>query len=281
MSFFYFFNWSRAIVIFTVSKNHLNSNTLATTSNQNRRFEKQSREGVCVGSSGLSALHRPSFPPGGSFRPWISQAGSSGGWTHGWHGAAWHRGPCALCSWSYFPGTHRRSLPQHRIPAHCHTPLSVGPMRSRVIHERQDNRGKVTNLFPSSWKSHQHGRVNKYLLDTQYVHCETVNYAPIQRRRPSHGKHTLSSLAFLHDCPTLSPELNLSGCHGGDVGKFQTDIKHLAQMTSNVASRVSTGIRLVLFWIALCRGKEGTQATGRLFPAVNYVKGTFGYCLEF
>lgn len=165
MSFFYFFNWSRAIVIFTVSKNHLNSNTLATTSNQNRRFEKQSREGVCVGSSGLSALHRPSFPPGGSFRPWISQAGSSGGWTHGWHGAAWHRGPCALCSWSYFPGTHRRSLPQHRIPAHCHTPLSVGPMRSRVIHERQDkttgaksqtfsrrvesltNTGELTNIY--------------------------------------------------------------------------------------------------------------------------------------
>lgn len=57
----------------------------------------------------------------------------------------------------------------------------------------------------------------------------------------------LSSLAFLHDCPTLSPELNLSGCHAGDVGKFQTDIKHLAQMTSNVASRISTGIRLVLF----------------------------------
>ena len=149
----FFFNWSRAIVIFTVSTNHLNSNTLATTSNQNRRFEKQSRQGVCVGLSGLCllfALHLPSFPPGGSFRSLLSQAGSSGGCTHGWHGAAWHRGPCALCSWSYFPGTRRRSLPQHRIPAHCHIPLSVGPTRSRVIHERQDNRGEVTNLFPLS-----------------------------------------------------------------------------------------------------------------------------------
>lgn len=58
---FYFFNWSRAIVIFTVSKNHLNSNTLATTSNQNRRFEKQSRQGVYVGISGL-CLHYTSHP---------------------------------------------------------------------------------------------------------------------------------------------------------------------------------------------------------------------------
>ena len=74
-----------------------------------------------------------------------------------------------------------------------------------------------------------------------------VNYASIQRRRPSRGKRTPSSLALLHDCPTLSPELNLAGCHVGDVGKFQTDIKHLAQMTSNMASRGSTGIRLVLF----------------------------------
>ena len=71
------------------------------------------------------------------------------------------------------------------------------------------------------------------------------SYASVQRR-PSHGKHSLSSLALLHDCPVWSPGLHLSDCLVGDVGKFQPDVKSQAQMTRDVASWGSTGIHLVL-----------------------------------
>lgn len=66
--------------------------------------------------------------------------------THGWCGAAWHRGPCASCTPSYSPCTHRKSLQWHWIRGRGHSPLSGGPMRSHVVHERKDNRSGVTGL---------------------------------------------------------------------------------------------------------------------------------------
>lgn len=138
--------------------------------------------------------------------------------THGWCGGAWRRGPCVWCSLSHSPCTHHKSLQRHWIQGCCHIRLSGIFMRSHVIHERKDNRSKVTTLkqetsSPLELKFHQHREINKYLLDTQYVHRKTAIL--LFRSRAGKVKHNLNSSAWLHSC-FLRPELYLSGCHAGE-----------------------------------------------------------------
>lgn len=125
-----------------------------------------------------------------------------------------------LYSLSYSPCTHHKSLQWHWIQGCCHTQLSGIFMRSHVIHGRKDNTSNVTNLkqetsTPLELKFHQHREINKYLLDTQYVHRETAIL--LFRSRVRKLKHNLNSSALLHSC-FLSPELCLSGCY---IGEFR------------------------------------------------------------
>ena len=55
------------------------------------------------------------------------------------------------------------------------TPHSLWDPRGHGSFMKDNTTGAKSQTFPRRVeKFHQHGRVNKYLLDTQYVHCETV-----------------------------------------------------------------------------------------------------------
>ena len=78
---FLFFSQSRVIVIFTIPKNHFNSNNLATTSNQNKRIEKRSVLGAgkqtVQNCTGLCSFHCSSSSPhqeGPASIPFLSPA---------------------------------------------------------------------------------------------------------------------------------------------------------------------------------------------------------------